>query len=123
MEKKTAAKIDSAKGRLGILLPGMGAVASTFIAGVYGTRKGLTKPIGSLTQMGTIRIGPRKEDRFPFIKDYVPLADLNNICFGGWDLFPDNMYEAATKASVLTREHTEALKEELKAIKPMKAVY
>jgi myo-inositol-1-phosphate synthase len=123
MEKKSTTKLQDAKGRLGILLPGMGAVASTFIAGVFGTRKGLTKPIGSLTQMGTIRIGPRKEDRFPLIKDYVPLADLNNVCFGGWDLFKDDMYVAATKAGVLSKEHIESLKEELAAVKPMKAVF
>jgi myo-inositol-1-phosphate synthase len=115
--------IKAANGKLGILMPGMGAVATTFVAGVYGARKGLTKPIGSLTQMGTIRVGPRKDDQFPFIKDYVPLADLNDLCFGGWDLFPDNMYEAATKAGVLLPQHVEPLKEELSAIKPMKAVY
>jgi myo-inositol-1-phosphate synthase len=116
-------KVAEAKGKLGILMPGMGAVATTFVAGVYGTRKGITKPIGSLTQMGTIRIGARKDEQFPFIKDYVPLAGLNDLCFGGWDLFPDDMYVAAKKAGVLLPEHVEALKEDLAAIKPMKAVY
>src|ERR1700679_1556612 len=82
------------KGKLGILMPGMGAVASTFIAGVISTRKGLGKPIGSLTQMGAIRIGKRTENNNPKIKDFVPLADLNDIVFGGWDIFPDNMYQA-----------------------------
>ncbi len=123
MDKKSTTQVQDAKGRLGILLPGMGAVASTFIAGVFGTRKGFTKPIGSLTQMGTIRIGPRKEGRFPLIKDYVPLSNLENIAFGGWDLFSDDMYQASLKAGVLSKEHVEALREELSAIKPMSAVF
>src|SRR5207302_8378881 len=96
--------IKSAKGRLGILMPGMGAVASTFIAGVLATRKGLGKPIGSLTQLGAIRLGKRTEHNNPKIKDFVPLADFEQLVFGGWDIFPDNMYQAACKAVVLERK-------------------
>ena len=83
----------------------MGAVATTFMAGVDAVRRGLAKPIGSLTQMGTIRLGKRNENRSPMIKDFLPLASLNDIVFGGWDLFPDNAYEAASKAGVLTKDH------------------
>ena len=79
----------------------MGAVATTFIAGVEAIRRGLAKPIGSLTQMGTIRLGKRTDDRSPLIKDFVPLAGLEHLVFGGWDIFPDNAYEAAKKAGVL----------------------
>ncbi len=86
--------IKTAKGRLGILMPGMGAVASTFIAGVMSARKGLGKPVGSLTQLGAIRIGKRTDNNNPKIKDFVPLADLDQVVFGGWDIFPDNMYQA-----------------------------
>src|SRR5881397_3418159 len=93
--------IQSANGKLGILLPGLGAVASTFVAGVLATRRGLGKPIGSLTQMGTIRLGKRTEHRIPKIKDFVPLAQMNDIVFGGWDIFPDDLYQAARKAGVL----------------------
>lgn len=117
--------IQPAKGKLGILMPGMGAVATTFVAGVYGARKGLTHPVGSLTQLATIRIGKGKgsDRQYPFIKDYVPLAKLEDVEFGGWDIFPDNMFEAATKAGVLSPEHLAALKTELSAIKPMTAVF
>jgi myo-inositol-1-phosphate synthase len=112
-----------AEGKLGILVPGMGAVASTFIAGVISSRKGLSRPIGSLTQMGTVRIGKRSEENFPLIKDYVPLAKLDQIEFGGWDIFPDNMFEVCVKAEVLERTHIDPIKEELAAIKPMPAVF
>jgi myo-inositol-1-phosphate synthase len=115
--------VKPADGKLGILLPGMGAVASTFIAGVLSSRKGLTRPFGSLTQMGTIRIGARSEERFPLINEYVPLAQLKDIEFGGWDIFPDNMFDVCTKAEVLETKHIEAIKEELSAIKPMPAVF
>ncbi len=115
--------VKPADGKLGILLPGMGAVASTFIAGVLSSRKGLTRPFGSLTQMGTIRIGARSEERFPLINEYVPLAQLKDIEFGGWDIFPDNMFEVCTKAEVLETKHIEAIKEELSSIKPMPAVF
>ncbi|KJS05797.1 MAG: inositol-3-phosphate synthase [Flavobacteriales bacterium BRH_c54] len=115
--------IKSAKGRLGILLPGMGAVATTFIAGVYAVNKGISKPIGSTTQMGTIRIGKRTDNNTPLIKDFIPLADIKNIAFGGWDLFDDNVYQSAVHAGVLDRYTLEQLKPELEAIKPMKAVF
>ena len=118
--KKT---VPGAGGKLGILLPGMGAVATTFIAGVEAIRRGMSAPIGSLTQMGTIRLGKRTDDRVPMIKDFVPLADLNDIEFAGWDVFEDNCYEAALKAGVLEKETIEALKEPLSAIKPMPAVF
>src|SRR5512147_2570125 len=115
--------IQPAEGKLGILLPGMGAVATTFMAGVQAIRTGLSKPIGSLTQMGTIRLGKRTDNRTPLIKDFVPLADLNDIVFGGWDLFHDDAFTAAAKAEVLTMEHLNPIKDELSAIKPMPAVF
>jgi len=116
-------QIESGKGKLGILTPGMGAVATTFIAGVISIRRGLSKPVGSLTQMGTIRLGKRTDNRNPMVKDFVPLADLNNIVFGGWDIFPDSAYEAAINAQVLDKDLLNAIKEELQGIKPMKAVF
>src|SRR6266702_7535186 len=115
--------IAPAQGRLGILLPGMGAVATTFIAGVEAIRRGISKPIGSLTQMGTIRLGKRTDNRSPAISDFVPLAKLQDLVFGGWDLFPDNAYEAATKAGVLSKEHLGDVKDSLTTIKPMTAVF
>src|SRR5689334_6809482 len=99
---KKPVKIQKAEGKLGILLPGMGAVGTTFIAGVMLARKGLAKPIGSLTQMGAIRLGKRTEARSPLIKDFVSLAQLDDIVFGGWDLFHDDAYTTAMKAEVLT---------------------
>lgn len=110
-------------GRLGILIPGLGAVATTFIAGVLNIRRGLAKPIGSLSQMGTIRLGKRTEGRSPLIRDFVPLAGLDDLVFGGWDIFEDDVYEAARHAAVLQNEHLEPIKEELQAIKPMRAVF
>src|ERR1700684_2080785 len=95
------AKPEPAKGKLGVMVVGMGAVATTLIAGVEAVRKGLAKPIGSLTQMGTIRLGKRTEGNTPLIKDFVPLADLNDIVFTGWDIFNDNGYEAAAHCEVL----------------------
>lgn len=115
--------LQPATGKLGILVPGMGAVASTFIAGVCAARKGVAKPFGSLTQMGTIRIGKGTSRSYPLIKDYAPIAPLESIEFGGWDIFEDSVYEAALKAEVLTKDHIEPLKAELHAIKPMKAVF
>src|SRR5204863_2739861 len=100
-ESKHRGEIEPAKGKLGIMIPGMGAVATTFVAGVEAIRKGLAKPIGSLTQMGTVRLGKRTDARSPKIKEFVPLAALDDLVFTGWDLFEDNMYEAATKAGVL----------------------
>lgn len=110
-------------GKLGILTPGMGAVSTTFMAGVLSIRKGLSDPIGSLTQMGTIRLGKRTENRNPLIKDFVPLTSLENIALGGWDIFEDDAYEAAKHAQVLDDRLLEELKEELSAIKPMTAVF
>jgi myo-inositol-1-phosphate synthase len=115
--------IASADGKLGILLPGMGAVATTLIAGVYAVNKGISKPIGSTSQMGTIRIGKRTENNTPLIKDFIPLADLNKVAFGGWDVFEENVYESAKHAGVLDRYLLEQLKPELEAIQPMKAVF
>ncbi|OQP68299.1 inositol-3-phosphate synthase [Niastella populi] len=112
-----------AKGKLGILLPGLGAVASTMIAGVIATRKGLSKPVGSLTQTGHIELGEGKGDRFPLIKDFVPLASLEDVVFGGWDIYEDNVYEAASHAKVLDQHLLDALKPELETIRPMKAVF
>jgi myo-inositol-1-phosphate synthase len=110
-------------GKLGVLLPGLGAVATTFIAGVEAVRKGVAKPIGSLTQMGTIRLGKRTDDRVPKIKDFVPLVDLENIEFAGWDIFEDNCYQAACKAGVLDRTLLDNVKDRLESIVPMKAVF
>ncbi len=115
--------IAPARGRLGVLVVGYGAVGTTLMAGTMLVRRGLGRPVGSLTQMGTIRLGKRTEGRVPRIKDFVPLADLNDLVFGGWDIFPDSAYEAALKASVLRREHVEAVREELQALRPMPAVF
>lgn len=116
-------QIQPADGKLGILLPGLGAVATTMIAGVIAVNKGLSQPIGALTQMGNIRLGKRTENRYPLIKDFVPLAELNNIAFGGWDVYSDNVYEAAMNAKVLEAGLLQSIKPELEAIKPMKAVF
>ena len=116
-------KIQPAAGKLGVLMPGMGAVATTFIAGVEAIKADLGKPIGSLTQMGTIRLGKRTEKRSPRIKDFVPLASLDQLVFGGWDVFEDDVYAAASHAGVLDHRTLDALKDTLSAIKPMKAVF
>lgn len=123
MALKKAVDVKPATGKLGILLPGMGAVATTFIAGVQAIRHGIGKPIGSLTQLGHIRIGKRTDDTNPSIKDYVSLAKLDDIVFGGWDIFPDNAYQAAVRAGVLDSKHLDPLKAELEAIVPMPAVF
>jgi len=115
--------IKPAEGKLGILLPGLGAVATTLIAGVEAVKKGISQPIGSVTQMGTIRLGKRTENRRPKIKDFVPLANLNDIVFGGWDVFEDNVFESAMNAKVLDAGLLHAVKPELEAIKPMKAAF
>jgi len=120
---KDQAEIKEPKGKLGILLPGLGAVATTFIAGVRAIQKGMAKPFGSLTQMGTIRLGKRTEKRVPMIKDFVPLAGLDDLVFGGWDIFTDNVYEAAVKAGVLQKDLLDGVKEEIETIQPMKAVF
>ncbi len=111
------------KGKLGVLTPGMGAVATTFMAGVEAVRKNLASPIGSLTQMGTIRLGKRTENRVPRIKEFIPLAELEDLVFGGWDIFEDNAYEAALKAGVLKKELLDSVKPFLESIRPMKAVF
>lgn len=117
-------KVKEVKGKLGVLVVGLGgAVASTFVAGTLIVRKGLGVPVGSITQLATIRLGKRNENRFPKIKDVVPLADLNDIVFGGWDIFEDNVYDSARHAEVLTVEDLDKVKDELQAIKPMKAVF
>jgi myo-inositol-1-phosphate synthase len=116
-------EIAPAKGKLGVMIPGMGAVATTFVAGVEAVRKGIAEPIGSLTQMGTIRLGKRTEGKSPKINEFVPLAKLSDMVFGGWDIFEDNMYDAATKAGVLDYRLLEKIKPFLKGIKPMKAVF
>ena len=120
---KNPKKITEPAGKLGILLVGMGAVSTTTIAGVLAIRNGLAKPIGSLTQMGTIRLGKRTEGRSPLIKEFVPLASLDDIVFGGWDIFEDNAYEAAKTAGVLDKDLLEQIRPELEAIKPMPAVF
>jgi myo-inositol-1-phosphate synthase len=117
------AKIELPKGKLGVLIPGLGAVATTFIAGVELIKKGLAKPIGSLTQTGTIRLGKRTEAKSPKIKEFVPLAEIKDLVFAGWDIFHEDCYEAAKKAGVLSFEHLEAVKEELKNIHPWPAVF
>jgi len=115
--------IEPAKGKLGVMIPGMGAVATTFVAGVEAVRKGIAHPIGSLTQMGTIRLGKRTDGRSPKIKEFVPLAGLNDLVFTGWDIFEDNMYAAARNAGVLERDLLDQVKGRLSAITPMKAVF
>ena len=119
----TSSKVRPATGRLGIITPGLGAVATTFIAGVESVRRGLSKPVGSLTQMATIRLGKRGENRTPLIKDFVPLADLKDIVFGAWDPIPDDAYTAASKAGVLEKHDLEPIADFLKTIKPMPAVF
>jgi myo-inositol-1-phosphate synthase len=121
MEKP--AKIAPPKGKLGILLPGMGAVSTTFMAGVELVRKGKAQPVGSLTQLGTIRLGKRTDNNSPQIKKFVPLADLDDLVFGGWDIFKDNAYEAASNAGVLSKEDLLKVKPLLSKIKPMKAAF
>src|SRR6201988_5224074 len=117
------AEISPAEGKLGVLLVVLGAVSTTFIAGVEAIKKGFAQPIGSLTQMGTIRLGKRTENRVPLIKDFVPLAQLKDLVFGAWDIFPDSAYDAALNAGVLEKELLAQLKEPLRKIKPMKAVF
>jgi len=118
-----AIKIAPATGKLGVVIPGMGAVSSTFIAGVEAVKKGLAKPIGSLTQMGTIRLGKRTEDRIPKIKDFVPLASLEDLVFGGWDIFSDDIYQAGLKSGVLERSLLDQVKPALEAIRPWTAAF
>jgi myo-inositol-1-phosphate synthase len=116
-------EIAPAKGRLGVLLVGLGAVSTTFIAGVEAIKRGLAQPVGSLTQMGAIRLGKRTENRNPLIKDFLPLAALEDLVFGAWDIFEDSAYDAAMHAGVLEKELLSQLKKPLQKIKPMKAVF
>lgn len=115
--------LEKPTGRLGVLLPGLGAVATTFIAGVLAVRNGISKPYGSLTQMGTIRLGKRTEHRLPQINEFLPLAGLDDLVFGGWDIYEDNVYDAAVNAGVLETQLLHELKEELSTITPMPAVF
>jgi myo-inositol-1-phosphate synthase len=115
--------IQPADGRLGILIPGLGAVATTLIAGVEAVRNGLALPVGSLSQMGHIRLGKRTENRYPKIKDFVPIADLDDIVFGGWDIYPENVYEAARQAGVLEPATLDSVRPELESVRPMSAVF
>lgn len=124
MAKSNTRQVQPAKGKLGILCVGLGAVASTFIAGVELARRGKGKPVGSLTQMGTIRLGKRTEARAPLIRDFVPLASLDDLVFGAWDPVPDNAYESCLHCGVLDKhEHVEPIADFLKGIKPMPAVF
>ena len=120
---KESPEIRPAAGRLGVLLPGLGAVATTTVAGVIAARNGLAKPFGSLTQMNTIRLGKRTDERNPLIRDFVDIASLDQLVFGAWDPIPDDAYESATNSGVLTREHLDPIREELSAVKPMPAVF
>jgi myo-inositol-1-phosphate synthase len=121
--KNIGSEIQSPKGKLGVMIPGMGAVATTFVAGVEAIRKGIAKPIGSVTQMATIRLGKRTDARSPKIKEFVPLAGLDDLVFTGWDIFEDDMYAAAKNAGVLDRELLDQIKPFLSSIKPRKAVF
>src|SRR5690349_18043451 len=112
-----------APSKLGILLPGMGAVASTFVAGVMAIRKGLGEPVGSVTQLGRIRLGKRTEKRNPLIREFVTLTDLGGLVFGGWDIFGGHLYEAASTAEVLEPRLLEQLESELRTVKPMAGAF
>jgi len=118
-----APKIEPSEGRLGVLLPGFGAVATTFVAGVEAVRQGLAKPVGSLSQMNTIRLGKRTEDRTPLIKDFLPLAGLDQLVFGAWDPIPDDGYESARVAGVLEDRHLDPIEDFLRSVKPMPAAF
>src|SRR5580765_7759205 len=119
----TPVDIAPAHGKLGILLVGLGAVSTTTIAGVLAIRRGIAKPIGSLTQMGTIRLGKRTEGRSPKISDVVPLTDLHDLVFGGWDIFNEDCYSAAKTAGVLEQSLLDKVRPELEQIRPWPAVF
>lgn len=120
---KQGVEIKPAEGKLGVLLVGLGAVSTTFVAGVEALKKNVRPPIGSLTQLGHIRLGKRTDGRNPKVKDFVPLADAKDIVYGAWDIFPDNGYEAARKAGVIPQDLLDQCKDDLAKIQPMKAVY
>ncbi len=123
MSKETKSTLEMPKGKLGILLPGMGAVATTTIAGVVAINKGLSAATGSLTQIGRIRVGKRTKKQMPLIKELVPIHPLKDVVFGGWDIYEDNVYEAAVHAGVLEKNLLDKIKPQLSKIKPMKAVF
>lgn len=116
-------KIDKPTGKLGVLIPGMGAVASTFIAGVEAVKRKLAKPIGSMTQMGTIRLGKRTEGRVPRINEFLPLESLDDLVFGGWDINKENLYEIAIRNGVLEKSLLDTLRDKLEPLTVMKAVF
>ena len=116
-------EIKSPTGKLGVLLPGMGAVASTFIAGIEAIKLNLAKPVGSMTEMGTIRLGKRTEDRVPRIREFVPLEELENLVFGGWDINEENLYEICIRSGVLENSLVEMVKPKLESIKIWPAVF
>ena len=120
---KPMPKIAPAEGKLGVLIPGMGSVATTFIAGVEAVKRGLAKPVGSLTQLGTVRLGKRTDNNVPKISELVPLATLEDLVFGGWDIFEENCYEAAVNAKVLEGTMLDQIKQPMSAVKPMPAVF
>ncbi|HMJ14915.1 MAG TPA: inositol-3-phosphate synthase [Polyangiaceae bacterium] len=120
---KKPESIAKPEGKLAVLLPGLGAVSTTFIAGCLLARRGLAKPIGSLTQMGTIRLGKRTDNRTPKISEFAPLTNLDQLEFASWDLFPEDAYQSATHAQVLDSKHLDPIKDELSAIRPMPAVF
>ena len=123
MPSSEPVKIAPPEGKLGVLIPGIGAVSTTFIAGVEAVKRGIAKPIGSLSQMATVRLGKRTDNRSPYIRDFVPLAGLDQLVYGGWDIYEDTAYEAAKKAQVLDSALIEQVREPLQALKPMPAVF
>src|SRR5262249_24911409 len=122
-KKQQSRTVKPADGKLGVLLVGLGAVATTYVAGVENVRRGRGKPIGSLTEMSTIRLGKRTDNRAPKFRDFVPLASLDDIVFGAWDPIPDDAYESCKVAGVLDTPHVEPNAEFLRSIKPMPAVF
>jgi len=118
-----AQSIRPAEGKLGVLLVGLGAVSSTFVAGIELIKKGLGKPIGSLTQLGTVRLGKRTDKRTPLIRDFVPLAAIDDLVFGAWDIFPDTAYQAARRAGVLEPPLLDTVRTELDALSPWPGVF
>src|ERR1043165_6286135 len=120
---KKGVKIDAPAGKLGVLIPGLGAVSTTFIAGVEAIKRKIAPPVGSLTQLGTIRLGKRTERRVPKIHDFVPLAQLDSLVFGGWDIYEDNCYESAVKAGVLEKSLLDSVRTDIEKIRPWKAVF
>jgi len=120
----TTIKPKKARGKLGVLIVGLnGAVSTTFLAGTFAVRRGIAEPVGSLTQLASVRLGRRSDNRFPKIKDFAPLADLNDLVFGGWDIRNEDCYKSALYAGVLSEKHVDSVKDELIKLKPMKAVF